>query len=76
MVGTALGLTTATKSASSSELFLLRDEFNRIDKRKIDAANLAQDMLEMVSSLDLPEAEKTRIQTAYLQKIRSYLGVS
>ena len=74
--GTALSMTNTTKAASPRELFALRDEFNRIDKLKIDATNLAQDMLDIVAGLDLPPEEKTRIQNVYLQKIGQYLGVS
>ena len=74
--GTALSLANTTKAASPQQLFALRDEFNRIDKLKIDATNLAQDMLDIVAGLDIPADEKTRIQNAYLQKIGQYLGVS
>ena len=74
--GTALSLANTTKAASPRELFALRDEFNRIDKLKIDATNLAQDMLDIVAGLDLPPEEKTCIQNVYLQKIGQYLGVS
>lgn len=74
--GAALSLANTSKAASPRQLFALRDEFNRIDKLKIDAANLAQDMLDIVVGLDIPTDEKTRIQNAYLQKIGQYLGVS
>ena len=74
--GMELSMANTTKAASPRELFVLRDEFNRIDKLKIDATNLAQDMLDIVAELNLPLEEKACIQNVYLQRIGQYLGVT
>ena len=70
------GFSSAAKSASAREVFLLREEFNRIDRFKIDAANLAQDMLDILHALDIPDQQKQSLIDAYTVKISQYLGVA
>lgn len=71
----ARGFSASTLNKPAKTLLDHRDQFNRIDKLKIDACNLSQDLLEIIALMDIDEQTKAKILDQFKHKICQYLGV-